>query len=465
MTNMILNTDSYKYSHEWQYPEDVKYISSYIESRGGEYERIVFFGLQMFLKEYLSKPITMADVNEAEAIVLAHGEPFNRAGWEYIVNKHGGLFPLYIQALPEGSVVAPHIPQVQVMNTDPNCRWAVSHIETSLIRGVWYPSSVATRSYAGKRIIKGFLEKNADNIEGLPFKLHDFGARGVSSNESAGLGGAAHLVNFMGTDTVQGLVYAQRYYNATVAGFSIPAAEHSTITSWSEENEAAAYKNMLTQFSGPGKLVAVVSDSYNIWNAIDNIWGGTLKEDVEKNEGVLVIRPDSGDPVQTPIQVIERLGSKFGKKLNTKGYKMLPDNIRVIQGDGVNLDSIKRILTLLDSRGWSADNIAFGMGGELLQKPDRDTLKYAMKCNAVSADGVIWKDVYKKPVNDPSKASKAGRQAVIKKVNGYTWFESMRENEFELRSDVQYQALEDVWLNGELLRDTNFDEVRANAAL
>ncbi len=264
--NILLKTDSYKASHWLQYRPGTEYISSYIESRGGKWDETVFFGLQIFLKEYLTTPITQEMIDEAAEFWSAHGEPFNKDGWEYILKKHGGMLPVRIQAVPEGTVVPTSNVLVQVVNTDPKCFWLTSFLETALLRAVWYPTTVATNSYQCKKLIWNALEKSSDDPSGeIGFKLHDFGARGVSSGESAAIGGAAHLVNFLGSDTVEGILCARKYYNESMAGFSIPAAEHSTMTSWGgEEGEIDAMRNMLRNFAKPGSLVAVVSDSYDI---------------------------------------------------------------------------------------------------------------------------------------------------------------------------------------------------------
>ena len=332
LNNLLLNTDSYKASHWLQYPPNTTSVFSYIESRGGKYNKTVFFGLQIFLKEYLSKPVTMEDIEEAANFYAAHGEPFNREGWEYIVREHNGFLPLIIRAVPEGTVVPTHNILAAVENTDPNCFWLTSYVETALLRAVWYGTTVCTNSYSSKQVIKRYLEETADNLEGLPFKLHDFGARGVSSFESAGIGGAAHLVNFMGTDTIVGARYAMHYYNTDdMVAFSIPAAEHSTMTSWGgREGEVNAMRNMLKQFAGPGKLVAVVSDSYDIYNAVEHLWGEELKQEVLNSGATVVVRPDSGHPPTVVLKIAQLLDKKFGSTVNTKGYKVLDPHVRII---------------------------------------------------------------------------------------------------------------------------------------
>lgn len=456
MRNLILNTDSYKTSHYVQYPEGTEYVSSYIESRGGRFEQTLFFGLQMFLKEYLLRPVGRDDIDEAEAVCALHGVPFNRAGWDALVNTLGGRLPLEIEAVAEGSLVPTRNVLLQVVNTDPRFAWLTSYIETALLRAIWYPSTVATLSRACRELIAGYLADTADDLSGLPFKLHDFGARGASSEETAALGGAAHLVNFMGTDTLSAVLAARRYYGAEMAGFSIPAAEHSTITAWGRDGEVSAYANMLKQFAGPGKLVAVVSDSYDLYNAIDHLWGETLRDWVQQSGGTLVIRPDSGNPVEVVPEAIERLMARFGSRVNQRGYRVLPDCLRVIQGDGIALDSIGRILAAMKQRGLSADNIAFGMGGALLQQVNRDTQQFAMKASSICIAG-SWRDICKAPATDPAKRSKAGRLALVREDGAYRTIArdalGTRRNE-----------LVPVYRNGELLQEWSFDEIRARAA-
>jgi nicotinamide phosphoribosyltransferase len=313
-------------------------------------------------------------------------------------------------------------------------------------------------SWKCKAVIRAGLEQSSDDVAAqLPFKLHDFGARGVSSAESAALGGMAHLVNFMGTDTLEGIIAARRYYGADdMPGFSIPAAEHSTMTSWGRDREEAAYANMLDRFEGDGRIVAVVSDSYDLDKAVADIWGGTLKDKVLNRAGTLVVRPDSGDPVETPVRTLKMLWEKFGGSTNSKGYRVLDPHVRVIQGDGMNIESIARLVDRVIAEGFAIDNIAFGMGGGLLQLVNRDTLRFAMKANAMRDAGGVWHDVAKKPATDPSKGSKAGRQAVVAEGGRLV---AKRLDEVTAEANL----LQPVWHNGELLVRHNFADVRARS--
>ena len=463
LQNLILNTDSYKASHWLQYPPGTDRTFFYVESRGGLYDKTVFFGLQAILKEWLAKPVTHADVDEARDFFAAHGEPFNDAGWRRIVDVHGGRLPMRIRAVPEGTVVPTHQALVTIESTDPEAYWLPSYLETLLLR-LWYPVTVATLSWQVKRSIRGFLERTSDDVEGqLPFKLHDFGARGVSSAESAAIGGMAHLVNFRGTDTVQGVLAARAYYGEAMAGYSIPAAEHSTITSWGREREVDAYRNMLRHFAKPGSLVAVVSDSYDIFHAIREHWGRALRDEVIASGGTLVVRPDSGDPVEVVHQCITLLDEAFGHTKNGKGYKLL-NHVRLIQGDGVNPDSIRAILERITGAGYAADNIAFGMGGALLQKVDRDTQKFALKCSAARIDGQ-WVDVFKAPVTDAGKFSQRGRLTLIRHREYGTYKTVSIPTDAERVEDFVpdhgwEHAMQTVWENGSLVRDWSFADVR-----
>jgi nicotinamide phosphoribosyltransferase len=428
---------------------------SYIESRGGDYDYTVFAGLQYILKEYLTYRVTAEDVNRANALYTLHGEPFNYEGWMYIVNNLNGKLPLRIRAVPEGTVVPGHNILVSIESTDPKVFWVASWMETMLLR-VWYPITVATRSHKIKSIIHKALEKSSDDPDvEIMFKLHDFGSRGVSSQESAMLGGLSHLINFRGSDTIAGIICGIDYYHCDMAGFSIPAAEHSSITSWGKENEVEAYRNMIKQFAKPGALVAVVSDSYDLYNACEKLWGDLLKQEVIDSGAIVVIRPDSGHPPTVVLKTAEILASKFGHTVNSKGYKVI-NNVRIIQGDGVNEHSIKEILDNLMGAGFSATNVGFGMGGQLLQGLNRDTLKFAMKCSDVIVNG-NHRDVFKDPVTDHGKKSKAGRLDLVRIKDGSYKTIKLPPGAVSWGNSV----MRTIYENGEILVDDSLDTIRS----
>jgi nicotinamide phosphoribosyltransferase len=453
MKSILLNVDSYKVSMWKQHPPGTKKVYSYVESRGGRYTNTVFFGLQTFVKEYLLTPFTQADLDFANKFWTAHGEPFNYDGWKYILDVHGGYLPLAISAPEEGTVIPYKNVLATVVNTDDNVPWLTTWVETAMLRAIWYGTTVASQSWTIKQIILDYLEKSG-TPESIGYKLHDFGSRGVSSFESAGLGACAHLVNFSGTDTATGLLYAHVYYGADLAttAHSIPASEHSTITSWGRDNERDAYANIIKQFNKPGALFACVSDSYDIYAAC-RMWG-SLKSELEAGGGTLVIRPDSGDPLDVLPKMLTILEKEFGVTKNSKGYKVL-NTVRLLWGDGIDELSIRSILrTVVDLHGFSADNIAFGMGGKLLQIVDRDTNKFAMKASAALI-GDDWVDVFKDPVTDQGKSSKKGLVTLYKGADG-KYFTALIDPLYE--SELQL-----VFRDGVLMRDMDLERVRANS--
>lgn len=450
--------DSYKDSQYCQYRPNTEEIFSYVEFRkSNKFNKSVVVGLNIFLQNFMARPITKEEIDYAEELITSHGEPFNRDGWEYILNKHNGFLPLRIKAVPEGTVLPLSNVLLTVENTDPNCYWLTSFKETTILPAIWYPSLVATVSYHIREVCQKFLEETSDNPDAINFMLNDFGFRGVSSTESAAIGGIGHLSCFMGTDNIASIIYARHFYNCKMAGYSIPATEHSTITSWEKNGEYDAFDNMINKFAKPEAIFACVIDSYDTLGCVKNYWiDGGLLEKVKNKNARVVLRPDSGDPTMIPVQVIELLMENLNNEvtINSKGYRVLPPYVRVIQGDGINQDSITTILQNLKDRKISACNIVFGMGGKLLQAElDRDTMGAAMKCSSTIVDGKQI-DVYKQPKTDPTKNSKRGELTLVLDNGEY------KTIRIEDKTDEQIEVLELVYENGKLYNTPTLDEIR-----
>lgn len=437
--SIIFNVDAYKTTMAVQYPPGTTAVYTYGESRGGPWEKVLYVPfLKAFCEEYL-QPITEADINEAERRWKKMGLPFFREQWEYILENHEGRLPIVIRSAEEGALIPVQNALFTIMNLDPKCYWLTTWIETSILRAVWYPCTVATLCYEIRKSIEEGLK--ISGTQGTArYKLVDFGARGVSSFESACIGGAAFLTTFNATDNMNAIMWASEYYGDDFDASTIPAAEHSTITSWGRDREMEAYKNMVEQFAKNGML-AVVSDSYDVFNAADKIWGVQLKELVEKSGATVVIRPDSGDPAMVVLRLLEILGNRFGFTVNAKGFKVL-NTVRIIQGDGMNLMSIRNLIKVVMNNGWSLDNLAFGMGGALLQSVNRDTMKWAVKCSTAEIDGE-WVDVQKDPITDSGKRSKVGAVVLDKKDGEY----------FTRVSDWPGDAMHAVYVNGNVTND------------
>ncbi len=461
--NICLTTDSYKLNHWNQYPAGTEKVYSYFECRkGAKFAETPFFGLQYIIKNHLEGVIvTREKIENAAKLCKAHfgsEKYFNREGWEYILNSHGGKLPVVIKAVEEGTVVPINNVLMTIENTDNKCFWLTNFLETILSQ-VWYPITVASLSREVKVTLNEYFTLTSDGGL-LNFGLHDFGFRGASSWESAGIGGAAHLINFLGTDTVVAMEVAVNYYNANLdnLAFSVAATEHSVMTALGKNGEEQVVENLLNEY--PTGILSVVSDSYDIYNFVSNIVGTKFKDRILNRDGVFVVRPDSITPTHpTPeeemVWIMENLWANIGGTINSKGYKVINPKVRVLWGDGIDIEGIKKILYFITKAGFATENMAcFGMGGGLLQKVNRDTQRCAFKCSAQYRDGQ-WYDIQKNP-KDVSKASKKGKLKLIK-VDGE--FETVGEN------DPGEDCLKVVFTNGVLVKEIDFDTVRKNAAL
>jgi nicotinamide phosphoribosyltransferase len=457
--NTLLLCDAYKYTHWMQLPKGVTIMRAYIESRGTKLIKIDytrFFGLQGFIKDYLEgKVIEEWMIVEAKEIlgeVFGTSEYFNETGFRRLLEKHNGKLPLLIKSVREGKKVKLKNVLVTVENTDPEFPWLTQWVETMLLRAVWYPKAVCTISSAAKDLEKKYAEICGCALN--PFFLNDFGARGVSSHESAEIGGAAHLVNYLGTDTVEAVRWAKYCYGKTATGYSVFASEHSTTTIYGRAHELLAYTNFLTT-APTDKIVSIVIDSYDDENAVKNLLGGRLRNIINNRTAPTVFRPDSGNPVDKSLQVLTWLWDIFGGTVNDNGFKVLNNKVRVIYGDGININSLEEILKNLVNHNFSIENIVFGMGGKLLQGVDRDTFMDACKVCSATVDGEEV-EIYKDPIGDTGKKSKRGKLKLVT-IDGE--YHTVKIEEFPELTD----ELVKVFLNGDALNLITFEDIRKNA--
>jgi nicotinamide phosphoribosyltransferase len=474
INNFILKTDSYKLTHFLQYPKGTTKVYSYLESRGGKFPKTMFFGLQYFLTQLDGEVVTEKDVHDAQEYCKMHfgQDLFNFDGWMYIAQNLQGRLPIRIKAVKEGTVVATHNVLMTIENTDDKCYWLTNALETMLMR-IWYPITVATNGFYAKKEIAEFLEETGCDLDGLNFKLHDFGYRGVQSEESAGIGGMAHLVNFWGTDTTAANSFANEYYNLDMIykmyGFSVPASEHSVECSWGRKDEDGYFLNMLDKY--PTGIVSIVSDGYDVFNFVKTM-STKYKDKILARNGVVVFRPDSGDPVEVNMKLFDILWNTFGGTYTKNGYRLLDKHVRLIQGDGIVFDmqdsTISKILTMAKANNIAADNWVFGSGGGLLQKWDRDTQKFAIKASygvrkIEGSHGYVIQelDLVKTPVTSKGKTSKSGMLKLHPHTYGFTTISSADNTKIQFNSYVD--ALELVFENGEIKREQSFDEIRGIA--
>jgi len=454
--NIITLTDSYKFNHWNQYPQGTEYVYSYFEARtGAKYNKTVFFGLQYFLKEYLEgKVVTREGIEWAARLSKAHfgsDNMFNRTMWEHILNKHDGNLPVIIKAVPEGTAIPINNALMTVINTDPLCAPLTNHLET-LLSQVWAGCTTATLSYEVYKLLEHYRNETG-SLDFIKFGLHDFGFRGVSSVESAGVEGAGHLINFQGTDTVKAMEVAMEYYNAPLDGlaYSVPATEHSVMTAQGKDGEEALFGDLLRKY--PEGILSVVIDSYDYKRFVNEI-ARKYKDVILARKGKVVFRPDSGEPNTVTLDVLNGLYDVFGGTKNDKGYIELNSKVGMLWGDGLDYDGIRSILFTMRNNGYSTNNIVFGMGGGLLQKINRDVQRFAFKSSAQCRNG-IWHDIFKQPL-DSSKKSKKGILALVKDDAGnYNTVQTLDIND-------KNNVMQTVFENGVITKEYSFEDVRRN---
>lgn len=467
--NLLLMTDAYKFGgHIEQYPAGMNKVYSYLISRSDhKYKEQMFFGLQYYLKEYLKCP-SYDDVEEAlkyRRMILGNAPQKVFVAFNKLVRL--GYLPLMIKAVPEGMILPVKNVLMTITNTHPDFYWLVGYVESLLLK-VWNTISVATYSYEMKKLMTKYIEMTCDNNDAIPFMLHDFGYRGCSSEETSALSGAAHLCNFIGTDTVPAVKLLSDYYGcASNIGLSVPASEHSVMCAYGRDNEIEAFRNMLRLY--PTGIVSIVADSYNLWNVLVKILP-ELKKEILARDGKVVIRPDSGDPHKiicgnsNSASMIERMGclrlleNTFGSTINSKGYKVLNPKIGLIYGDGMYYERYKHILQDMQAMDYAASNLVAGVGGLLLQHHNRDDLGITFKASYGEINGVCM-DVVKDPITDPQKKSLQGLLCLQEKGGVISTKEHCSVEE------EQSGLLRVVYENGKLYNETNLDKIRelANA--
>lgn len=460
--SLILRVDSYKFSHHVAYPnKNIQGMTSYGEARVPASQAIIPFGMQLFLKRYLTQRITMKDIDDAEAFTEAHfgKKLLARADFERVVTEFGGALPLVIRSVPEGMRVRGGDPLYTVTVVDDQLFWMSAAFETMIQRAIWYPTTIATMDWHIRNRIKEFYTKTGANMGLLPFALHDFGGRGVTSAEQAEIGGAAHTVNFMGSDTVEGILTANHYYKDPMSAFSVYATEHSIEIAFgpTAENEIDYIRHQLREVKRLGlPIVSIVLDGFDIYRAVE-LCCTVLRDEIIACGAKVVFRPDSGDMMEVVPRILNMQALAFGTTLTSTGHRQI-NHVGVIQGDGVNHDSIVELLTIVTGLGYAADTVIFGSGGALLQKVNRDTLKFAQKASAILIDDV-WVPVSKNPVTDPGKRSKSGLLTLGKAVmNNELGVYNLSDPK-----DHWVDMMQLVYHTGTLYNETTLAEVRSRA--
>ncbi len=464
--NLAILFDGYKASMHDQLPEGAKRSFFYIEPRkGADYSEMSHDGSK-YLMALIAEGVTKEDVEEAYMYWGAfYGDEtvFNYKGWMKIVNELNGQLPVRIRCVQEGDVIPVNNP-VFTIETEDEWAWIGSPLESLSLKTVYYPSTVSTISFNAKRTLKQSMLDSSD-LTGEAFdqvlstRLIDFGQRSASSTETSSLGGCSHLKHFNASDTADGAILTHKLYGELLSRIMIPAREHSTTTCYKAkmseillpEEEDEAFFNSLEKF-GKGPF-AIVIDSRSTKGALERLLakGGRFMTRLRELGGHCVFRPDSGLPIDMVTLVLKMLWKHVGGVVNTKGFKVLDPQVSMLQGDGVDQDSIDRIVQWATYElKFSQECYNFGMGGGLLQAPQRDDGRWAMKMSALDVDNEEgWRDVFKCPETDPTKKSKAGRMDLILQDGVYSTY-YLKDNEVAHKDTAMvtiYDNLEVKWDN------------------
>lgn len=465
--SMILRSDSYKGAHAHSYRPGIKGMSSYGEARVSKDTITVPAGMQMLLKRYFTQRITMAHIDEAEEFSLKHFgySLVARKDWEKVVKQYNGYTPLIIRSAKEGTKVPGGNALYTVTVLDEDLYWMSAYFETIILRGIWYPTTIASMDFAIKQDIIEYYELSGADKSMIPFALHDFGGRGVTCAEQAEIGGFAHLINFMGSDTIEGVLAANHFYKCDMSAFSVYATEHSVECSFGldEEGEANYLKHQIEAAKKLGaKILSLVIDGKDVYRCAAKLCSPEFVKIIEESGIKVVFRPDSGDMMEVVPRILKLQEDAYGFDYTAKGFKKIR-TVGIIQGDGVDHSSLRSLLGLITvGLGYSADCVIFGSGGALLQKVNRDTLKFAQKASSILFDGE-WIGIAKDPVTDSGKKSKEGVLTLVKDIVTGA-ISTVRIDQGEL-----HHTLEDlhqiVYHYGDLYNEIDLEEVRINTTL
>lgn len=479
----LFYSDFYKTDHRRQYPTGTTMVYSNLTPRSTRISgvnRVVVFGLQYFIKEYLISQFTDNFFDKHSFSAASEIMDYKRVmdsslGKDSFPLDHlRDLYrlkylPIKIKALPEGSLCPLRVPILTIKNTKPEFFWITNFIETILCNTIWQPITSATIAFEYRKLLQKFAEETSDNLDFVQWQGHDFSFRGMSSLESALTSGMAHLLSFTGTDTIPAIIGLERYYNVSeneFIGGSVPATEHSVMCLGGDETELETFRRLMNIY--PTGILSIVSDTWNYWKVLTEILP-TLKDEIMNRNGKIVIRPDSGDPVKivcgdpdgkTSVErdgTIEALWNLFGGKINSKGYKELDPHIGCIYGDGINLDRCERICDGLKKKGFASTNMVYGIGSFSYQLLTRDTFGLAFKATAGIVNDEL-KVIYKDPITDDgTKKSAKGLLQVVK--DNYGNF-SLNENVSDEKENSG--ELKTIFKDGVLVKDYNLSDIRKN---
>ena len=477
--NPLLLTDGYKVDHRRQYPEGTSLVYSNWtprKSRLQSVDQVVFFGLQYFIKKYILEDFENYFFKQPKEVVVAEyqrrinnylGE--NQVGTKHIEDLHDlGYIPMAIKALPEGVSIPVRVPMFTMYNTLPEFFWLTNYFETLVSAVVWMPCTSATIAKQYRIVLDKFATETSSIPEFVDWQGHDFSMRGMAGTEAAVISAMGHLLSFTGTDTIPSIDMLEKYYNANssaeLIGSSVAATEHSVMCMGTMEDEISTFKRLVCEVYPKG-IVSIVSDTWDLWKVLTD-YLPKLKNEILAREGKVVIRPDSGDPVdiicgnpngknENELKgVVELLWETFGGSINEKGFKELDPHIGAIYGDSITVERATQICQRLKEKGFASTNVVLGIGSYTYQYNTRDTFGFAMKATYGEVNGE-GREIFKDPITDDGTKKSAKGLMKIELENGV----------YQLVDQVSWEQerqgeLKEVFRDGQLLIDHNLEEIR-----
>ena len=490
MTSPLHNTDFYKVDHRRQYPEGTEMVFSNWtarKSRLSGVDKVVFFGLQAYLLNHLqSKWQHDFFEMDVEDVVGKYHQRISGAGiaisTEHIQYLHSlGYLPLEIWALPEGTHVPIGVPMFVMWNTDPKCFWLTNYIETSMSANIWGTCTSATLASRYRGVLDLYAKMTGGDPDFVDWQGHDFSYRGMYGDEAAALSGAGHLTSFLGTDTIPAIDLVHDCYTSPVLGLytdsglaisefiggSVAATEHSVMCMGTKGGELETFRRLITEVYPTG-IVSIVSDTWDYWRILTEVMPA-LKDEIMARDGKVVLRPDSGDPVDiicgdkrlehgTPANLgtMRLLLETFGGTRTKRGFMQLDPHVGAIYGDSITLERCEQICQRLTSHG-IVPSMVLGIGSYTYQMVTRDTFGFALKSTAGIVNGEV-REIFKDPVTDDgTKRSAKGFTAVYKDGTEELYL----TDEMSLEH-VRNCSFQEVFRDGRVFNLTNITQVRDN---
>jgi nicotinamide phosphoribosyltransferase len=480
----IFMVDFYKTIHHQCYKKGMTQLVSYWTprmSRNARLTKVVCFGIQSFAKKYLidhfnenffELPIEMVIAEYKRVICPTMGEDIGNDITHIRALHKLGYLPLKIKALAEGKRSPIKVPMFEISCTNDQFAWLVNYIETIMSCNVWQPMTSATIAYEYRRIIDKYYDMTCSDNKPRNRACGDFSMRGFGAPESSESSGAGHLLSFLATASVPSILYLENYYNCELGvdeiGYGTPSTEHSVMSSYGRAGEFECYETLLSKF--PKGVLSIVSDTYDYWNVLTNFLP-KLKDKIMSRDGKIVIRGDSGDPVDIlcgiPIAnkdtpeykgTVEILWDIFGGTINSKGYKELDPHIGAVYGDAITMDRCEDTCQLLEAKGFAASNVVFGIGSFTYQYNTRDTLGFALKATDAIIAGVET-PIFKDPITDKDKFKKSQKGAcIVYEVSGELVVRDCLTIEETESSCVN--LLETVFENSTMVKEQSLMQIR-----